>query len=84
VNKYRQKSKPRGRENVAALQKAENDAQRMRGSRDGDLSRMGQAIENIVRKLLAARKEKQAEQEIKNQGSKKRFYTSADASAKDD
>lgn len=69
--------------NVPALQKAENDARRMSKNTDEDLSHIGEVIERITNRLIQTRREKRTAQ-ITDKGTKKRFYTSADASAKDD
>lgn len=83
MNKYRPKGKPRGWENIPALKKAGDDANKMRESSDEDLSRMGQILGRLANKLIEVRHKQQTKQQAQNRGSKK-FYTSADASAKDD
>ncbi len=83
MNKYRPKGKPRGKENIPALQKAGDDAARMSKSPDEDLSRAGQTIERLANKLMEMRKQQQENLDAHNRGSKK-FYTSADASVIDD
>lgn len=78
-----QKGQPRGRENISALQKAEKDTACLRENPDESLSRMGRVIGRIVAKLIDARREQQS---TRQSGGEKRkfFYTSAEASAKDD
>ncbi len=83
MNKYRPKGKPRGRENIPALQKAGDDAALMRESPDEDLSRAGQVMGRLANKLIEMRKEQLEKLDARNRGSKK-FYTSADASVIDD
>lgn len=83
MNKYRPKGKPRGPENIPALQKAGDDALRMSESPDEDLSRAGQALGRLANKLIEMRHEQRAKREARNRGSKK-FYTSADASVIED
>jgi hypothetical protein len=80
----RQRGKPYGKENIPALERAGNDAERLRENPNKDLSRAGQTVGRIVNKLIEMRKEQRAKEIRDTKGSKKIFYTSAQASVVED
>lgn len=81
-----QKYKVRGRPNISALEDAGKMASGMSKSPDKDVAHFGEVLARITGKLCELRKAQLAiqKQRAVNRGSKKIFYTSAQASVRED
>jgi hypothetical protein len=69
--------------NIPALEKARGLALEMKKSSDRDINHSGSVIERLMMRVIEKRK-KELEKLHTNEGSKKIFYTSAQASAIED
>lgn len=84
MKRYRKSGKWRARTDIPALEKAGKDAARLQEAPDEDWSHIGQVISRILNKLLERYMDEESIR-LENCRQKKRgFYTSAEASAKDD